>query len=295
MRALNVVNWVSRWVIVGSLAGSLTGSLAGSLAWGPAVQAETADTQAGRISEAIKQIALQRGKNPGFYSDWQVKGEKIPLWSKQCAGRDLTPQQFEASQSTASGVVTCVLREMIRQEAKFIGKDESLVVRRVAAWWATGDAAQYNSPGVATYTQQVLRVYRGGTVVATEPVQSPQPKPTPSLKATDPPKSALPSPSPKPLVVPTAKPTEPSAVKTPAAPAAKPSGASEIVKVKPNGTAMYDRYMQVAYTAYNQKDLNQAMLYFKRALDERPNDPFAAKAIQTVEAASTPRPSPSTR
>jgi hypothetical protein len=165
-------NVVAGWAMVGSLV------LGGASIW-PA-QAQTADGQAGRISEAIKQIALQRGKNPGFYSDWQVKGEKIPLWSKQCLGRDLTPQQFESNASTAGGVVTCVLREMIRQEAKFIGKDESLVVRRVAAWWATGDAAQYNSPGVATYTQQVLRVYRGGTVVATEPpTPTAPPVPTP--------------------------------------------------------------------------------------------------------------------
>jgi hypothetical protein len=291
MQVLNVVSWVGGWVMAGSLALASMAPLAVT-----PVQAQTADSEASRIADAIRQIALQRGKNPGFYGDWQVKGEKIPLWSKQCVGRELTPQQFEASQSTASGVVTCVLRDMIRQEARFIGKDESLVVRRVAAWWATGDAAQYNSPGVATYTQQVLRVYRGGTVVATEPVQSPTPQPTtkPALspKATDP---ARPVALPKTTVIPTPKPTDSAAVKTPDAAAAKGSPASEIVKVKPNGTAMYDRYMQVAYTAYNQKDLNQAMLYFKRALDERPNDTFAAKAIQNVEAAMTPRPSPSPR
>jgi hypothetical protein len=286
MRVLNVVSWVGNGVMAASLALASLGPMVFGMA---PVQAQSADSEAGRIADAIKQIALQRGKNPGFYGDWQVKGEKIPLWSKQCVGRELTPQQFESNQATANGVVTCVLRDMIRQEAKYIGKDESLVVRRVAAWWATGDAAQYNSPGVATYTQQVLRVYRGGTVVATEPVQSPQP--TPSPKATDAPKAAV-LPSPKPTVIPTPKPTDASGGKPPEA--AKP--ASEIVKVKPNGTAMYDRYMQVAYTAYNQKNLNQAMLYFKRALDERPNDQFAAKAIQTVEAAmTTPQPSPSPR
>jgi hypothetical protein len=287
MRGLNVVSWVGGWAMAGTLC------LGGI---GP-VQAQTADSQAGRIADAIKQIALQRGKNPGFYSDWQVKGDKIPLWSKQCVGRDLTPQQFEASQSTAGGVVTCVLREMIRQEAKFIGKDESLVVRRVAAWWVTGDAAQYNSPGVATYTQQVLRVYRGGTVVvATEPVQSPQPVPqpvpSPKVIATESPQPVVLAPvSPRPVVE---SPKPSPDVKTPEAPP-KAAPIGEIVKVKPNGTAVYDRYMQVAYSAYNEKDLNKAMLYFKRALDERPNDRFATDAIQTVAAAMAPKPTPAPR
>jgi hypothetical protein len=58
---------------------------------------------------------------------------------------------------------------------------------------------------------------------------------------------------------------------------------------------MYDRYMQAAYTAYNEKDLNKAMLYFKRALDERPKDPFATKAIETVETALTLQTKPAAR
>lgn len=45
----------------------------------------------------------------------------------------------------------------------------------------------------------------------------------------------------------------------------------------------YDRYMQAGYTAVEQKDYEAALLHFQRALDERPNDSYAQRAIQNVE------------
>jgi TolA-binding protein len=45
----------------------------------------------------------------------------------------------------------------------------------------------------------------------------------------------------------------------------------------------YDRYMQAGYTAVEQKDYEAALLHFQRALDERPNDTYAQRAIQNVE------------
>jgi hypothetical protein len=41
--------------------------------------------------------------------------------------------------------------------------------------------------------------------------------------------------------------------------------------------------MQAGYRATNQRDYDTALLYFRRALDERPNDPYARQAIQNVE------------
>jgi hypothetical protein len=45
----------------------------------------------------------------------------------------------------------------------------------------------------------------------------------------------------------------------------------------------YDRYMQAGYAAVEQKDYEAALLQFQRALDERPNDTYAQRAIQNVE------------
>lgn len=41
--------------------------------------------------------------------------------------------------------------------------------------------------------------------------------------------------------------------------------------------------MRAGYTATEQRDYDTALLYFKRALDERPNDTFAEQAIHNVE------------
>lgn len=55
----------------------------------------------------------------------------------------------------------------------------------------------------------------------------------------------------------------------------------------PNATSgtlpVYDRYMQAGYAATNQRDYETALLYFQRALDERPNDTYAQEAIENVE------------
>lgn len=57
---------------------------------------------------------------------------------------------------------------------------------------------------------------------------------------------------------------------SPAAPATRPS-------------PIYDRYMRAAYAATEQRDYDTALLYFRRALDERPGDAYAEQAIANVE------------
>lgn len=51
----------------------------------------------------------------------------------------------------------------------------------------------------------------------------------------------------------------------------------------PSQSTPYDRYMQAGYAAAEQKDYEAALLHFRRALDERPNDTYAQRAIQNVE------------
>ncbi|MGG6238678.1 tetratricopeptide repeat protein [Nodosilinea sp. AN01ver1] len=58
----------------------------------------------------------------------------------------------------------------------------------------------------------------------------------------------------------------------PAPPAQQPPQSSE-----------FDRYMAAGYEATQQRDYETALLYFQRALDERPNNTYAQQAIQNVE------------
>lgn len=46
---------------------------------------------------------------------------------------------------------------------------------------------------------------------------------------------------------------------------------------------VFDRYMRAGYAATEARDYDTALLYFRRALDERPNDPYAQRAIQNVQ------------
>jgi hypothetical protein len=52
---------------------------------------------------------------------------------------------------------------------------------------------------------------------------------------------------------------------------------------RPPQTSDYDRYMQAGYAATQARDFETALLYFRRALDERPDDSYAEEAIENVE------------
>lgn len=52
---------------------------------------------------------------------------------------------------------------------------------------------------------------------------------------------------------------------------------------QPPQSSEFDRYMAAGYEATNQRDYETALLYFQRALDERPNNSYAQQAIQNVE------------
>ncbi|MBD2112482.1 MULTISPECIES: hypothetical protein [Cyanophyceae] len=63
-----------------------------------------------------------------------------------------------------------------------------------------------------------------------------------------------------------------------AAPQSSPPSAQ-----RPPQSSEFDRYMAAGYEATEQRDYETALLYFQRALDERPNNSFAQQAIQNVE------------
>jgi hypothetical protein len=276
--------------------------------------------RANRVAEALRQVTLLgNSRNPGYYSDWQVKGDRIPLWSRQCLGRSLTPEEFATNQAAATSTVTCIVQDMFRQEIRSAQNDEGLAIRRIASWWVTGDPSRFNEDNIAAYTKRVLTTYQpNGLVTAAQPAPAkpvyiapinpgipqasvPTPQPAPIGQPID---------QPNPITVPTellppikprqgaitpvqpaptpVKPTPPQptpAVTTPApaTPTAPAPGAAP-TPIKANGTNFYDRYMQEGYTASRAKDYAKALLFFRRALDERPDDSYATTAIKNMEA-----------
>ncbi|MGB3614066.1 MAG: hypothetical protein WBA10_09750 [Elainellaceae cyanobacterium] len=58
---------------------------------------------------------------------------------------------------------------------------------------------------------------------------------------------------------------------------------SSVPAAQPPQSSEFDRYMVAGYEATDQRDYETALLYFRRALDERPNNTYAQQAIQNVE------------
>ena len=74
-------------------------------------RAEVSDAQVGALVEALRLAAPDTGTaDDGLYSDWQIKADNIPRWSRLCTGKELTPAQFESSPVTARGILVCVMR-----------------------------------------------------------------------------------------------------------------------------------------------------------------------------------------
>jgi hypothetical protein len=157
-------------------------------------QAQT-DAQVSALVEALRKAAPDTGTtNDGLYSDWQIKGENIPRWSRLCTGKELTPTQFETSPVTARGILVCVVRDVLREQYETTGGDESLAVLRAASWWMTGDANNYNSASINDYTQRVLGFYQQEITQAT-PQTAPATGTTPARATTEPATGTTPTPA----------------------------------------------------------------------------------------------------
>ncbi|MBE9129779.1 MULTISPECIES: hypothetical protein [unclassified Coleofasciculus] len=145
------------------------------------VQAQVSNAQVGALVEALRLAAPQTGtENDGLYSEWQIKPENIPRWSKQCIGRQLSPADFEASPVTARAILVCVMGDILKEQYSASGNNESVAVQRAAAWWMTGDASRYSSAPTNSYTQNVLNFYQQQrrTPQTQQPATPPQPTET---------------------------------------------------------------------------------------------------------------------
>ncbi|BAU11140.1 hypothetical protein LEP3755_16330 [Leptolyngbya sp. NIES-3755] len=132
--------------------------------------AQLSDTQVDRIVEALRQASKPENPNTGLYSDWQVKASNIPRWSKACGGREITPAEFQANPGTARSIVTCVVRDVLKRDARAIGNNDTIAVQRVAAWWMTGDSNRFGSREIAPYIQRALSAYQ--TASAAKPTKT---------------------------------------------------------------------------------------------------------------------------
>lgn len=218
--------------------------------------------QVAQLVESFRSIAQQSTtvKSTTLYSEWRVSKQNIGPWTQQCLSAETTPEEFDRNAGTASKVVTCVVGRVLNTEYKNADRDEVLAVRRTAAWWMTGDASRYNSPGTAAYTQRVLDAYQSRSSIAAVP------------------KAEAPE---KPIAKPASKPAETPEKKE----TTKPTGPSTD-KVKPvaaGRSTPYDRYMKAGYDAEKAQQPATALTFFNRALDERPSDTYATTAIQTIE------------
>ncbi|MGD1715622.1 hypothetical protein [Hydrocoleum sp. CS-953] len=127
--------------------------------WVMPVKAENQSIE--KLVEALRLAAPQTGtENDGLYSDWQVKAENILRWSRLCPGKQMTVEEFEANTTKARKVLECVMEDILNEQYAASGNDESLAVRRAAAWWMTGDPEQYNQGETANYTNKVLDFYQ---------------------------------------------------------------------------------------------------------------------------------------
>lgn len=129
---------------------------------GLAAQIPASIVQVPSFVEALRLAAPDTGReDDGLYSDWQVKPDNITRWSERCLGEPMSIEAFEADPARARQVLECKMGEVLSEQLDAAGGDESVAVRRAAAWWMTGDAKEYDSAPTADYTLRVLKAYEG--------------------------------------------------------------------------------------------------------------------------------------
>lgn len=126
--------------------------------WFPA-HAQISDAKVEALVEALRLAAPNAGPDAGLYSDWKIKPDNIVRWSKRCLDREVTPEQFAADQALARQVLVCVMGKVLRDQFTVSNDNEIVAVQRAAAWWMTGDPAQYRNGSTSAYTLRVLEAY----------------------------------------------------------------------------------------------------------------------------------------
>lgn len=255
--------------------------------------ASVTDTQVNHLVEALRDVAKQSTSKPKtLHSDWRISERNIGPWSKQCLQTEMTVQEFNRNPDTVAKIVTCKVKEVLTTEYEAADQDEALALRRFASWWRTGDPNTYSTPETSAYADRILKAYQRrneGKPFATKPTDSAKPGTVTSKPPVEVPTESQPGEA-KPVEVPVeVKPIESKPPQKTIKPGdVRPGGTKKqtgpIVSVNAGRITAYDRYMIVAKQAEEQKDYKKALLFFRRAIDERPDDTYATTAIQALEA-----------
>ncbi|MFO1422993.1 MAG: hypothetical protein U1F70_04940 [Candidatus Competibacteraceae bacterium] len=133
------------------------------------VQAQNSDTKVGAsaisdakveaLVEALRLVAPPASADAGLYTDWRIKPDNIARWSRRCFGQEVTPEQFTADPTLARPMLVCVMGPVLRDQFAQSHQNEMVAVQRAAAWWMTGDPAQYRTGATGDYTLRVLEAY----------------------------------------------------------------------------------------------------------------------------------------
>ncbi|MEA5533856.1 hypothetical protein [Crocosphaera sp. XPORK-15E] len=121
--------------------------------------AQIKDNQVNALVKALKQAAPPNRPNDGMYSAWQVLPNIIPSWTKQCVGKELTPEQFEKDAKAAEKTVSCIVKRELNSQYQTT-KNEMKSVQGVACWWMTGKYQGCDQDPSKTYVQRVLSAYK---------------------------------------------------------------------------------------------------------------------------------------
>ena len=178
-------------------------------------QAQTTKVSDAQISAMVNALRspVPKTKSPNNTqrSSWPVDPANIPVWSKRCTGKAITPTQFTNDPTVAREIVTCVVGKELNRQYRFSKGDELVAVNRTACWWTTGDPADCANGATAAYVRKVVKSYQRSKPdstpsTSTTPSPTPTPSSTPTPSATPTP-SSTPTPSPRPRRSPSASPS----------------------------------------------------------------------------------------
>ena len=137
----------------------LAGLTTSLVLWALPVQAQVSNDQVVAIVEALRLAAPKEPTDEQLYSAWKIKPSLIPQWSRLCIGEELTIEEFVADSVKARTILICVMDDVLTTEYPASGNDESIAVRRAAAWWVAGNGDLYDTGNIAFYTKKVLGLY----------------------------------------------------------------------------------------------------------------------------------------
>jgi hypothetical protein len=212
--------------------------------WAMPAQTQSA-SQIAKMVEALRQAAGPIGASPeGLVSDWKIKPANIPRWSRLCTKKEMTPEQFSANQTAAREILACVIGDVMQEQFKATGNNETAAVQNSACWWMTGNPNGCSSGPTSDYVKRVLGFYQKqgssqSAPPATKPAAQPAPKPKPKPQAS-------PSPSPSPQASPSQSPssTKPTNQQPSSQPTTQSSSPSPIADVQV--TALVEALRQAA-------------------------------------------------